>query len=177
MGGLPDAEGNERGIDVAELCPVTQVVSASGCWATTGDGKPCPSERHLPGKLPYCSRHIWRGDEAFRKVRHPDPRLGHVLVARFSLPARYYAVFWGRCVPSGSGSLYSGRRVSNQDYLMELTATEISTPQSFPGPCCNSPRVQGQMSLTTLCTPAPRREAWVWRVTRRISWTGPWQAL
>lgn len=114
------------------VVPLTrQVLSAKRCWATTLDGSPCQDER-LPTCLPYCARHLEVGDEAFRKVQHTDPRLGNILVARFPLPARYYAAFWGRCVPSAKAS--GGQRpVGSQDYVMEFDDDRNIDPTDYPG--------------------------------------------
>jgi hypothetical protein len=71
-----------------------QRLSDRACWAHTKGGRRCTA-RVTPGELPYCNRHLTSGDGAFKKVRHPDKRLGTALVARMALPKGYRLVFWG----------------------------------------------------------------------------------
>ena len=71
-----------------------QLLTDRQCWAHTMKGSRCTA-RVQAGEIPYCQRHLESGDGAFKKLRHPDPRLGCVLVARYALPKGYRFVYWG----------------------------------------------------------------------------------
>ena len=72
------------------------------CLATLEDGAPCacqatgrvpPGDASFPGEtssVPYCARHMAKGDDAVKAVKHPTkPNLGRILVAKRDLPKGY----------------------------------------------------------------------------------------
>ena len=70
------------------------------CWATNRQGKPCgkPSCKSAEASgIPYCSRHLRVGDEAFFPVDHDErPDIfGKILVCRFPIPKNYKLIYWG----------------------------------------------------------------------------------
>eukprot|EP00438_Fugacium_kawagutii_P029875 Skav201997 [mRNA] locus=scaffold269:219106:219549:+ [translate_table: standard] len=52
------------------------------------------STRHRASPVPYCEKHLKRGDDALRVYQHPKG-YGKILVARFNLPKGYRMVYHG----------------------------------------------------------------------------------
>jgi hypothetical protein len=62
------------------------------CWATRRDGSVCGAA--ASSCVPYCAKHLERGDEAFRVVTHPT--FGDkILIATRDLPRGYKTVYFG----------------------------------------------------------------------------------
>ena len=70
------------------------------CWATTKAGLPCgrpACSKPESSGIPYCTRHMRVGDEAFQVVEHDEhPEIfGKILIARHPIPKNYRLVYWG----------------------------------------------------------------------------------
>merc|ERR550534_2133739 len=69
-------------------------VESGLCIATFLDGTPC-NEPVFHEFVPYCALHMEHGDPSLQVTRHPNRKLGKMLIAKRDLPARYYMGLFG----------------------------------------------------------------------------------
>ena len=75
-----------------EWCWATVYSAKEGCWVPCK----CRATAKHNGNLPYCDRHLAKGDPALKVVEHPTrPDIGKILVAARDLPRGYKMLYWG----------------------------------------------------------------------------------
>ena len=68
------------------------------CWAMDKSGTPCKKKTQKKCPVPYCSKHLRCGDDAFSTREHPLG-IGKILIASFDLPKNYKMVYFGTRKP------------------------------------------------------------------------------
>jgi len=68
------------------------------CWALDKSGTPCEKKAQKKCPVPYCSKHLRVGDDAFSTREHPLG-IGKILIANFDLPKNYKMVYFGTRKP------------------------------------------------------------------------------
>ena len=68
------------------------------CWAMDKSGKSCQKKTQKNCLVPYCSKHLRCGDDAFSTREHPLG-IGKILIANFDLPKNYKMVYFGTRKP------------------------------------------------------------------------------
>ncbi len=68
------------------------------CWAMDKSGTPCEKKNQKKCPVPYCSKHLRCGDDAFSTREHPLG-IGKILIANFDLPKNYKMVYFGTRKP------------------------------------------------------------------------------
>ena len=68
------------------------------CWAMDKSGTPCEKKTQKKCPVPYCSKHLRCGDDAFSTREHPLG-IGKILIANFDLPKNYKMVYFGTRKP------------------------------------------------------------------------------
>ena len=68
------------------------------CWAMDKSGTPCKKKTQKKCPVPYCSKHLRCGDDAFSTREHPLG-IGKILIANFDLPKNYKMVYFGTRKP------------------------------------------------------------------------------
>ncbi len=68
------------------------------CWALDKTGTPCEKKTQKKCPVPYCSKHLRIGDDAFSTREHPLG-IGKILIANYDLPKNYKMVYFGTRKP------------------------------------------------------------------------------
>jgi hypothetical protein len=83
------------------------------CWAKNKTtGLPCMNKKQELNAIPYCSKHLGKGDGAFSIKDHEI--CGKILVANFDLPKGYKSVYFGTRKPI---KMLNAHR---QDYMLSF---------------------------------------------------------